>query len=44
MKEIKVYLLHILERVERAPLCVLGIDWESFQRDFKTIDAVTPEY
>ena len=41
MKDNKVYLLHILERISRVELYLLDLDWEAFRRDIKTVDAVT---
>ncbi len=40
MKDNKVFLRHILERIGRVELYLRDADWEGFQRDIKTIDAV----
>jgi uncharacterized protein with HEPN domain len=40
MKDNKVFLLHILERIDRVERYLLAMTWEGFQQDIKTIDAV----
>ncbi len=40
MKDNKVYLRHILERAGRVEIYLQGVDWDDFQNDLKTIDAV----
>ncbi|MBA2334565.1 MAG: DUF86 domain-containing protein [Blastocatellia bacterium] len=40
MKDNKVFLRHILERIGRVELYIRDADWENFQSDIKTVDAV----
>ncbi len=40
MKDNKVFLRHILERIGRVELYLRDADWENFQSDIKTADAV----